>query len=94
MNNGDLGSLARQDVEALIELLNATVRQSIRDMEEDELLQLHHGLGMWLRNQFRAGGYPNLIRFCDASMRPDEARSLDAFSGIAIREIWRRLQCE
>jgi hypothetical protein len=91
MDEGDLDTRARQDVEALIELLKPEDRQSLRDMTEAELIRLHHGYGTWLRNQFRQNNFPDLFRFCSAKTTPD-TRSFDAISGFAIREIWRHLR--
>ena len=91
MDEGDLDTGARRDIEALIELLKPEDRQAISAMAESDLILLHHGYGTWLRNQFRQNKFPDLVRFCDARTTP-ETRSLNEFSAIAILEIWRRLR--
>ena len=91
MDEGDLDTEARRDIETLIERLKPEDRQAISAMAESDLILLHFGYGMWLRNQFRQNKFPDLVRFCDARTTP-ETRSFDEFSAIAIHEIWRRLR--
>jgi hypothetical protein len=91
MDEGDLDTGARRDIEALIELLKPEDRQAISAMAESDLILLHHGYGTWLRNQFRQNKFPDLASFCLARTTP-ETRSFDEFSAIAILEIWRRLR--
>ena len=62
MAEDDLDTRARRDIEALIELLKPEDRQSLRDMTEADLIRLHFGYGMWLRNQFRQNKFPDLFR--------------------------------
>ena len=80
-------SEARLEIEELVEKLTPEDRKLLRDMSESELIQLHIGYGMWLRNQFRRGELPRLFKFCLARVRSED-RSFDAISTVAIREIW------
>jgi hypothetical protein len=82
---------AQQDIEALVELLAPEDRRSIRETAEGDLWRLHHGYGMWLRNQFRGHKFPDLFRLCSARIA-HEGRNFDAISQAAIAEIWRRLR--
>jgi hypothetical protein len=91
MAGDGLDAGARRDIEALIELLKAEDRRSLRGMTETELIRLHHGYGTWLRNQFRRNKFSDPFRFCDAKTTPD-TRSFDTISGMAIREIWCHLR--
>ena len=80
-----------QEIDKLVEMLKPRDRKFISDFSEGELGKLHHGYGMWLRNQFRQNQYPNLFRFCSAKV-PAESLSFYAISAIAIRLIWHRLR--
>ena len=60
MAGDGLDAGARRDIEALIELLKAEDRRSLRGMTETELIRLHHGYGTWLRNQFRRNKFSDL----------------------------------
>jgi hypothetical protein len=77
----------RQDIEKLAEQLEPEQCRLLRDMSESELIRLHWGYGMGLRNQFRQGKFPYLFKFCSAEI-PFENLSFDAISAVAIREIW------
>jgi hypothetical protein len=55
MMESDPANLARQDIEALVERLPPEDRKALRAMAEGELIRLHWGYGMGLRNQFRPG---------------------------------------
>jgi hypothetical protein len=87
----DLASRAKRDIDKLIERLTPEDRQSIRKMAESDLYRLHHGYGTWLRNQFRAGQFPDLFRFCHQDIAREHL-SFDAISSVAIRELWRCLR--
>ena len=80
-------SEARREVEKLIENLKPEDRELLSAMPESELVRLHRGYGMWLRNQFRQNKLPHLFKSCSAMVLP-ENRSFDAISAVAIREIW------
>jgi hypothetical protein len=80
-------SETQREIETLIEALEPECRERIRAMSDGELIKLHLGYGMWLRNQFREGKLPHLFRSCSAKVTP-ESRSFDAISAAAIREIW------
>jgi hypothetical protein len=80
----------RQEIDKLVEMLKPQDRRFISNLSEAGLGRLHHGYGMWLRNQFRQNQYPHLFRFCSAKV-PPESLSFDAISAVAIRLIWRRL---
>jgi hypothetical protein len=71
MDEGNLDARAQQDLEALVSQLKPEDRQSLRDMAESELIRLHFGYGMWLRNQFRQNKFSELFRFCHAKTRPE-----------------------
>jgi len=68
-------------------------RELLREMLESELIRLHMGYGMWLRNQFRHDELPHLFAFCRARV-PSESLSFDAMSTVAIREIWLHVRAE
>ena len=78
---------ARHEIEKLVENLKPELRELLSAMPESELIELHFGYGMWLRNQFHQNKLPHLFKFCSAMVLP-ENRSFDAISGVAIREIW------
>jgi hypothetical protein len=81
----------RQEIEKLVDMLTPELHKFFLGSSESDLIKLHRGYGMWLRNQFRQNAYPHLFRFCSAQV-PREHLSFDAISGVAIRLIWRHLQ--
>ena len=87
MMESDPDIRVRQDIEKLVEQLEPELCKSLRDTSEGELIRLHRGYGMGLRNQFRQGKFPHLLKFCSAEI-PSEDLSFDAISAVAIREIW------
>ena len=87
MTESDPAVGLRQDIEKCVERLEPKDRDLLRGMSESELIRLHMGYGMWLRNQFRQNELPHLSAFCFAKV-PSESRSWDATSAVAIREIW------
>ena len=78
---------AQREIQRLVENLKPEDRELLRAMSESELIRLHRSYGMWLRNQFRRNNLPHLFKFCSTNTLPG-ARSFDAFSEVAIREIW------
>jgi hypothetical protein len=87
MTESDPAVGLREDIEKCIERLEPKDRELLRGMSEGELIRLHMGYGMWLRNQFRHNKLPHLSAFCYAKV-PPESLSFDALSEVAIREIW------
>jgi len=41
-------------------------------MSEGELLELHHGFGMWLRNEFRRGTYQALFNWSSTKVKASD----------------------
>jgi hypothetical protein len=86
-------SQIRTDVEQILGGMPAEDRERLRAMSQVDLIMLHHGLGMELRNAFRANRFPALSAYCHAAIKEGgEPLSFDALSSVAIREIWRILQ--
>jgi hypothetical protein len=83
----------RQEIDKLVEMLTPELRKFFVDSSESDLIKLHRGYGMWLRNQFRQNAFPHLFRFCSAKVKLSETPlSFDAISGVALHLIWLRLQ--
>lgn len=74
-------------VEALMQKLSAEDKKAITSMTEDELHQVHHTLGQWIRNNWGLWQGGPLL---------DHMTSLgfihaDDMSGSIIREFWRHM---
>ncbi len=83
----------RRDVRRILRELPPEDRARLRATPECELIGFHLGFGMGLRNGFRHGEFPGLLRHClRAVERSGEPMSFDALSSAAIRELWRSLQ--
>jgi hypothetical protein len=61
MMESDPDIRVRQDIEKLVEQLKPELCKLLRDMSGSELIRLHWGYGMGLRNQFRQGKFPHLF---------------------------------
>jgi len=88
----------KEAIEKLKEMLSEKDLEAIRNMKENELIQLHFSLGLFIRNQFGLWqGNNSLIR--DAlrvsGEEVDEGEIMivipDRISGIIIEEFWKDL---
>jgi hypothetical protein len=68
-------------------ILGSKIIDKIRNMEMEELISLHHGVGTHIRNAFDLWrGNPDLMAACgDPHMHPDDA------SGVILEALWRDL---
>ena len=83
----------RSDVEQILGAMQPEERERLRAMSQDDLILLHRGFGMGLRNAFRANRFPGLSAYCHAAVEESgEPLSFDALSSVAVREIWSILQ--
>ena len=79
-------------VDQVIRMMDAESLKRLRGMAEADIVELHFGLGMWIRNTFGLWSGNRVLledcaafgehSFCD----PDEA------STVIIREVWIRLR--
>jgi hypothetical protein len=93
MPPSSIESKMRTDVEEILGGMPPEDRERLRAMSQDDLILLHHALGMELRNAFRANRFPGLSAYCHAAVEESgEPLSFDALSSVAIRKIWRILQ--
>lgn len=81
---------ARQELMSIVGDLSAANKAAIVLVAEEDLIQLHHGLGTGIRNQFRHNKIPALFKW-SKSQTPD-AKHLDDFSMPVIAEIWKTLR--
>jgi hypothetical protein len=64
----------------------------IRQMAESELIGLHFGMGLWIRNNFGLwGGNERLRESCRAAAGTNHLH-VDTMSTLIIHALWRRLQ--
>ena len=83
----------RRDVRRVLRELSPEDRTRLRATPERALISLHLGFGMRLRNGFRHGQFPGLLRHCRRAVESSgQPMSFDALSSAAIRELWRSLQ--
>jgi hypothetical protein len=73
-------------VSVLKKLLKEDALKTIRNMKEDDLIDLHFGLGLFIRNGFDLWrGNTDLLRACGTD-HPDNA------SGVIIHALWTSLR--
>ncbi len=75
-------------VDTLIRVLPTESLDEITAMAEDDIIRMHHGLGLYIRNGFGlwSGNHPLLESCGDRNMHPDNA------SGVILEALWSRLQ--
>ena len=76
-----------QAVDRLLAGMSDGDRKRIRGMEEDELMDLHMGLGMWIRSNFGLWQGNKQLMESTGKTHPDDA------SVVIIRALWKRLRC-
>ena len=73
-------------VRALLGLVSAEDPAKITQMSEGNLIDLHFGLGQWIRNNFGLWeGNPDLMQ-ATGERDPDDA------SGLILKALWQQLQ--
>ncbi len=75
-----------QAVERVIATLTPEQKEQVRRTPEDELINYHFNMGMWIRNMFGLWGGNKLLIDSMGRQHPDEA------SMLIIREVWKTLQ--
>ncbi len=70
----------REAVDLLLTSLDAQEREKLRAMREDDLIGLHLGMGMWMRNSFPIWGSDELLRSIAAELRPRVAAEMEKTS--------------
>lgn len=77
-----------QAVGVLLGLLPEDEKVKIAAMAQDDLVALHFGLGMWIRNNLGLWSENRALLESSGAQTPDDA------SGVIIEALWRRLQEE
>lgn len=77
-----------QAVGVLLGLLPEDEKVKIAAMAQDDLVALHFGLGMWIRNNLGLWSENRALLESSGAQTPDDA------SGVIIEVLWRRLQEE
>jgi len=94
----DLEALTKSDppttvieaVDRLLDILDEDDKQDIAGMKEPELIDLHFGLGMGIRNAWLWKGNAELLDDCG---KYDKfAFEPDSCSGVITRALWERLR--
>lgn len=81
-------STVAQAVALLLTQLKPEDKEEVRKMKKDDLIQLHFGLGMYIRNNFGLWqGNQDLLNDC-GNVHEDDA------SGVIIEALWRALQSD
>lgn len=73
-------------VRALLGLVPAEELAKIAQMSEDDLINLHFGLGQWIRNNFGLWMENRGLLQATGEIHPDDA------SGVIVKALWRQLQ--
>jgi hypothetical protein len=78
-----------ESLRALERLLPADVQAAMRQGREDQMLDYHHPVGRWIRNEWLDGfGEKPLRRWFEHTHRVQYS---DDMSGIVLRSFWRQL---
>ena len=75
-----------QAVDELLRVLPKDNTAEITAMSKDDLIALHFGLGMWIRNNLGLWGGNRKLLQATGKEHPDDA------SGVIIDALWQRLQ--
>ena len=73
-------------VDRLLDILDEDGKQDIAGMTQDELIDLHFGLGMGVRNAWLSQEGSLLLKIICGKLHPDDA------SGVITRALWERLR--
>lgn len=91
MNDEGCPETLDEVVDKTLEYLPDDVKIEIAQMNEDDLILLHFGLGMWIRNQIR--GWRHNEKLAQALQDKFSGRiELDSMSRRIIKKVWRRLR--
>ena len=82
---------ARQDLMSIVDRLTADDRAYIAGLEESQVIRLHMGLGMAIRNRIRAGALQALFRWSHSQV-PDDVRHFDDVTWPIVLEVWRTVR--
>ena len=74
-------------VRLLQDFVSAEEQEKIRLMKVDDLVELHFGLGQWVRNYFGLWGVNPALLLATGERTADDA------SAVLIRAFWNELQC-
>ena len=81
---------AKPELVSIIAGLPTDSRQYIANLAEDQVIRLHHGLGTYIRNQYRHGRFRALFRWAGTQM-PAEEKHLDSLSWPILLEVWKQV---
>ena len=73
-------------VRVLLDLVAAEELAKITQMTEGDLINLHFGLGQWIRNNFGLWKENLELMQATGAIDPDDA------SGVIVKALWQRLQ--
>jgi hypothetical protein len=79
---------AKTELMSIVDGLSPEGRASIASLREDQVIRLHFGLGMYIRNQIRQGRLQALFRWSRTQV-PEHVKSLDDVTFPIIVEVWR-----
>ncbi len=93
MDNEGCPETLEEVVDKTLEIIPDQEKSKIARMKEDDLIFLHFGLGMWIRNQIRTWRHNE--KLTQALQDKDTGRIyLDSLSSRIIKKVWRRLRKE
>jgi hypothetical protein len=82
-------------VEAAVALLEKRLtkenREDLRNRTEEELVQLHMGFGLWIRNELQLWSPRSPLRYAIAESVDQDDIHPDRASSILIKTLWRKL---
>ncbi len=88
MTQDDLPTTVESAVRILRRVIPEKEQEAIAAMSEDDLIDLHLGLGLWIRNAFGLWKEGSKLRQATSERDPDEAALF------IIRALWRSLRGE
>lgn len=79
---------AKTELMSIVDGLSLEARASIASLREDQVILLHHGLGMYIRNQIRHNRLSALFRWSRTQV-PEHVKHLDDVTFPILVEVWR-----
>jgi hypothetical protein len=79
---------AKTELMSIVDGLSPEGRASIANLREDQVMRLHFGLGMYIRNQIRQGRLPALFRWSQTQV-PGHMRHFDDVTFPILVEVWK-----
>jgi hypothetical protein len=84
----DMDHEAKAELISIFDGLSPEGRAAIASLREDQVIKLHFGLGLYIRNQIRQGRLQALFRWSRTQV-PEHVKNLDDVTFPILVEVWR-----